>query len=87
MLILSELKLHLSLFLPLVVSSVFLIMFVAAIHSLVNVPALQDGQGFTVMRRARLDTTVRDACCHAAAAMEQTATLSQVPVYVPLDSW
>lgn len=50
-------------------------------------PAQQDGQGFTVMRPARLDTMERDACCLAAVPTELTAILSQVPVYVPMDSW
>lgn len=60
---------------------------VAATHFLVNAPALQDGQGFTVMRPARLDTMERDAFCLAAAPTELTAILSQVVVYVPLGSW
>ena len=60
---------------------------VAATHFLVNAAAQQDGPGFTVMRPARLDTSARDACCRAAAPTEPTATLSQVPVYVPRASW
>ena len=59
---------------------------VAATRSLVNAPAPWDGQGFTVMRPARLDTMERDACCFAAAPMELTAILSQAPVYVPRGS-
>lgn len=59
---------------------------VAATRSLVNAPAPRDGQGFTVMRPARLDTMERDACCFAAAPMELTAILSQAPVYVPRGS-
>lgn len=52
-----------------------------------NAPALKDGQVFTVMRPARLDTMERDACCLAPAPTELTAILSQVLVYVPLGSW
>ncbi|TKS73504.1 Multiple epidermal growth factor-like domains protein 10 [Collichthys lucidus] len=58
-----------------------------ATRFLVNAPALRDGQGFTVMRPARLDTMDRDACCLAAVPMELTAILSQEAVYVPLGSW
>lgn len=60
---------------------------IAATHFLVNAPALKDGQVFTVMRPARLDTMERDACCLAPAPTELTAILSQVLVYVPLGSW
>lgn len=59
----------------------------AATHFLESAHAQRDGQGFTVMRPARLDTMERDACCLAAVPTGLTAILSQVPVYVPLDSW
>lgn len=58
----------------------------AATHFPANALALRDGRGFTVMRLAHLDTMERDACCLAAALMERTAILSQVPVYAPLAS-
>lgn len=60
---------------------------VAATLFLVNAPALQDGQGFTVMRPVHLDTTERDACSLAVAPMEPTAILSPVLAYVPQGSW
>lgn len=74
---------------PLLTSLLFLHLshyVLAATHFLANALALRDGRGFTVMRLAHLDTMERDACCLAAALMELTAILSQVPVYVPLAS-
>lgn len=52
-----------------------------------NAPARPDGQGFTVMRAARLDTTEKDACCLAAVPTELTVILSQAHVSVPPGSW
>ncbi|MEQ2291521.1 hypothetical protein AMECASPLE_014143 [Ameca splendens] len=59
----------------------------AAIHYLVNAHAPQDGQGFTAMRPALLDTTEKDALCPVAAPMELTVILSQGSVPAPLASW
>lgn len=61
-LILLELKLHLTLFsschCPIFLSHYI----VAATRFLVNAPALRDGQDFTVMSPVRLDSMERVAC-------------------------
>lgn len=68
-------------------SHIFSYYFVAAIHFLVNALALQDGQGFTVMRPAHLDTMERAACSPAAVPTELSVILSQESASVPLASW
>lgn len=52
-----------------------------------NALALQDGQGFTVMRPAHLDTMERAACSPAAVPTELIVILSQESASVPLASW